>query len=560
MSQLQLDELVPRVVAVQNHASSGSSFVYSLFDSHPQVLQLPFDHGKRIYIFLLKHQHLSAKQQVETFVSANASWFDETLARRQRHQHYLGMHHLGPDANETTVVPRDEFSAALVDYLKRLDGPWRKRFFAAVHLAYASALGRSVQFPAVLLFFIHSLPADFAQMLVEDFPDTRFLYTVRNPVQNVGSQVKHYLTNPVLAGYWNHNISQIAIGRILADIGVDKVDQQMHGDRPYFPSYEDRSRAVRLEDVHERPDATLRSICDWIGIRWHESLTQSTCNGKRWWNKASNVQRGGFGTSAIRQTHVDIISRFDRARLTAVARNKCRVWNYPTNWFFESRIGRWILLPSLCLPLSMERRTLPSRYRTLKSLGKIVAKLPVSLRSAYETLMKPEHARRTAIQSVEPWLDEHIRNGHIEPGGLRIVVESKDAHRMKFHFVQDEQDIARNVRQIVVADRLAPQTWRERFARFGVGVLLVFYWIYLVARDYVDNRRMLFRAWRESRRDPPLEVRLLPLLTDATQHVAAIDLSESVSLPEQHEPKGPHFAPDDRPSRESNVEKLSGGL
>lgn len=557
MSHLHLDEMVPRVVALQNHASSGSSFLYSLFDSHPQVLQLPFDHGKWIYAFLSKHENLSPEQQVEAFVKGKTNWFDETTARRDPHLRYLGMHHLGANADETTVVSRDAFGSALIDYLNRLDGPWRKRFFAAVHLAYAHALGREVEFPAVLLFFIHSLPAEFVRMLVQDFPDALFLYTVRNPVQNVGSQVKHYLTSPVLNGYWNHNISQIAVGRILADVGVDKNNQQMHGDRPYFALYDERSRAVRLEDLHERSDVVLRSICNWIGIRWHECLLESTCNGKRWWNKADKVQMGGFGTSTINQTHVDLLSRFDKARLAAVVRNKCRVWNYPAAAFFSSRFGRRLLLPSLLLPFSMERRTLPSQYRTLKSLRPVVAKLPPSFRVVYDRHMKLAQARRAADQYAEPWIEEHIRDGKIQPGGVRITVDSTESGKVRFIFRQDEEDIARNVRRIEVPGDSQSQSWRTRLAGWGLYALFAARWTELIVRDYFGNRRLLLLAWLEGRKEPPLEVPLLPLEAGEPDRVVTIDHAGSVLLPEPRQLAGPHYDRNDLPPDKTGLWRLT---
>ena len=52
---------------------------------------------------------------------------------------------------------------------------------------------------------------------------------------------------------------------------------------------------VRLEDLKEKPQKTIKSLCKWIGIKEEKSLYQMTAQGKRWWGDKTTPNMTAFG-------------------------------------------------------------------------------------------------------------------------------------------------------------------------------------------------------------------------------------------------------------------------
>ena len=61
-----------RVIAVQNYGSSGSIFLHSLLDSHPQTLVLPGSYGIQYYVSWGIHMRRSAPLGIDA--AAMRAW------------------------------------------------------------------------------------------------------------------------------------------------------------------------------------------------------------------------------------------------------------------------------------------------------------------------------------------------------------------------------------------------------------------------------------------------------------------------------------------------------
>ena len=73
----------------------------------------------------------------------------------------------------------------------------------------------------------------------------------------------------------------------------------------------------RLEDLKERPTATIAALCDWMGIDEEKSLYEMTFQGKKWWGDSSSPDfkkdhMSPFGKASIERKVGEIFSDKDQ--------------------------------------------------------------------------------------------------------------------------------------------------------------------------------------------------------------------------------------------------------
>ena len=80
---------------------------------------------------------------------------------------------------------------------------------------------------------------------------------------------------------------------------------------------------MRLEDLKEYPQKTLRALCDWMGIEEVESLYEMTVQGKKWWGDpgSPDYSKDGmdpFGKTSINRKVGSIFSENDQFILSTL--------------------------------------------------------------------------------------------------------------------------------------------------------------------------------------------------------------------------------------------------
>lgn len=332
-------DTITGVLAVQNYGSSGSILVHSLFDGHPNVIALPAIYALVLFRFWRRHQALSARDLVDSFIGRYRYWFDPD--DDDAFPAGLGLRQLGDQMDETLWVPEAVFRDAMLRHLDESLPCSRRDFIAAIHLAYAEASGYKLREPIWILFPAHSTKREYVDELIEDFPSARILYTLRDPVANFGSSLRYIATGSNM----QRSIAECAVSLIFNDYMSHWGGRRLYSDRPYREGYRNRCSAIRLEDLHREPRATLERVCDWLSVPWDDCLLQSTFQGKRWWNRPNAIRISGFGSAVIGQQYEELVSPEDRERLALLADRKLFRWRYK-----EARAPLWrrlALLPAL---------------------------------------------------------------------------------------------------------------------------------------------------------------------------------------------------------------------
>lgn len=338
-----------KVIAIQNCGPSGTTLIQSLLDGHPRILSLPALHAQELLIFWETVSNLP-KSEIQTRLF---TYFKHFFSSDELNNG-LGLKELGTNRDEAAVIDREVFSRFLNEAWQDKDQITRKEFLDAIYIAYNQTLGRDVTKAEYILYPIHCLPIKYANALVEDYEIVRFLHSVREPVQSIGSLAKHIDKNP---GWDPLYILTCVSAQLLCDYAIHVGHRDAHGMRSYFPNSKDgsvESKAIRLEDLHKEPKAILTKICDWLNIEWSDCLLLSTFNGKLWHNRPESIRQSGIGNKTLSQTHADIVSNFDRYRFNLLSKHFREMYGYSVREPNLNRLSNLIATAILFIPFKLE--------------------------------------------------------------------------------------------------------------------------------------------------------------------------------------------------------------
>ena len=267
MDQLEEKQIVFLVCA----GRAGSGFLHSLLDSHPEILMLPME---------LKFHATWCRldcDNVESIDDMVEKWCGNSKLVRFRE----GIHSDRRN-DKFTNCEFERFRTKLSLCLKNRSLE-RHQVFYAIHEAYALAIGQNIDRIKTIV----EWPADpsWLENSFEDFPDARIINVTRDFRANYASLKQTYLnTRRSLVDYGSKNfVGKMALVKIIKSLYQDArkiafLPQKLE---------EKNFLTVRLEDLHMDLENSVRVVARWLGIRYQESLLQSTLGGKAWLGNSS---------------------------------------------------------------------------------------------------------------------------------------------------------------------------------------------------------------------------------------------------------------------------------
>jgi len=304
------------VLAICYYGRSGSVFVQSLFDGHPECVTIPGTYIMGYQEWFDGLDSFVTDNVIDEFCGQYGVLFDPLFISEKPLPGCgvspgidLNFHQMGPGQNESLSVDKNDFMRALKGYCGDLPIQSAQSFFIALHMAYASAVGMDMDRLKCIVYALHT-PALFRARFLSSM-NVKILHVIRDPIQTAFSLYKHYVGRGVEFGLMD----------ILNTISL------------YSPisGFDNVSYAVKLEDVHTDSLATLQRITDLIGVSWDDSLLLSTFGGKKWWNLKGTESVSGFNRVIISKTHEDALSENDRRKLQYVFRSLYKKWHYPNS-------------------------------------------------------------------------------------------------------------------------------------------------------------------------------------------------------------------------------------
>lgn len=320
------------VIAIKCYGRSGTIFLQSLLDDHPNTITTPGGYFTTLYEFYEQHQTLDANALIDKFINAYAVLFD---ARKQfgcwgfdSHADIMRFAFMGPNQDQILMLDQQTFTDSLRAILLGQQVT-RKFFFQAVHAAYHRTRKPDVRLTSDMhiVFQQHEfVPNEYSSKLMEDFPETRYLLMVREPISTLGSMYRHAPAAPSLEGGLTGGTAPL--------------------------EWQSKSAAIRLEDLHKHPEDVMKSVCRWLELPWNDSLLKSTFQGLEWWGDTSSARKNGFVESL--PIRCSAFSAIDEFRLRVLLWPKFKAWNYQCPDWHACLAGRLAVLALLVVPFSME--------------------------------------------------------------------------------------------------------------------------------------------------------------------------------------------------------------
>ncbi|MGP0094480.1 MAG: hypothetical protein ACLPKB_31725 [Xanthobacteraceae bacterium] len=343
-----------RAVAICAWGRSGSMLLASYLDGHDNVLMLPTLLSQPIFEFFERYQSLSLWEKLIAYPFFASEW------NRDR---------VGPDV----LFFRGKFPVAASEYYAAVSATFevyrswpleflesRRVFFRFLHVTYNLALGRRPRTPQPLMVYAqHTWDELAAKRFVEDFPEGRFVHTVRDPISGFDrffdAQFRPAGRDPEVATRPSQSDRPFPVPfhitmPLYVIRGLLKTDGLHAG-------MGTRTRAIRFEDLHCDTKGTMIRLVDWLGLPFQDALLESTFNGTPY-----VVERNGKVWSGREpeqaQRHRRNLSLTDRALLFALMYDNFANWNYPCPRIFHNRVVRGVTcLLLLPVPTRMEVMT-----------------------------------------------------------------------------------------------------------------------------------------------------------------------------------------------------------
>ncbi|HEY6432811.1 MAG TPA: hypothetical protein VIZ17_12590, partial [Acetobacteraceae bacterium] len=212
--------------------------------------------------------------------------------------------------------------------------------------------------PNPLMVYAHHRRSElFARQFVEDFPNGRFLHTVRDPITTIDSWFDTQFRFQTDDGQFAHRSTLLPSAPTPLTRYIDPawwvLTDVMRSDRPHI-GMDACTRAVRFEDLHLNTAETMSRVASWLGLAPASSLVRSTFNGIKW-----VVGTGPNAWSGARVEQVRPHSRnmfiMDRAILFVLFNENYERWGYrrPTV-FTRPSARRAVTILMWLLPMKME--------------------------------------------------------------------------------------------------------------------------------------------------------------------------------------------------------------
>jgi hypothetical protein len=328
------------IAAICHWGRSGSILFASFLDDHDDVLVLPNLLSESIYPFLERYASLSAWQKLLAYPA---------FSRQQKATSGDFFLTNNPDG-DYAIPPEDYFAAVLA--LQRAHGvpcdgaESRAWFIRHLHVAYALALGKQAENPRPMIVIAqHWWNEKLARLLREDFPGAMFLHTIRDPISAFDSWLDMHFKWQLAGTDSRPGVYPYPV--------FDAFNDLLSWDRAHQGTAE-RSRAVRFEDMHNEPEALMRRVANWLGIRIQPSLIESTLNGTPF----VVVIKGEaiFGSNPERAARrAGNLNALDQLLIFALLHHNFIIWRYPTPRVMGSMVLRGlIVLVGALIPSRME--------------------------------------------------------------------------------------------------------------------------------------------------------------------------------------------------------------
>ena len=301
------------IISITYYGRSGSIFLQSLFDNHPNIVTFPGVYLQGFADWWKCNNFNNSSETFEKFTNDFSVLFNpkESTKKIPGLDDFAGIksnfHRCGEGANESIKIDKEKFINEFYKIKSYNQINNCITFFKKIHYVLAKTLNLKIDKDLKIVYQLHSNVFNRASFLLDNDTKNYFLHMVREPVISAYAMFKHKKKN----------------GRVT---NMKSILETMKNYSPLPGQYEN-TRAIRLEDLHLNTRATLKKITKFVNLQWSEELMESTFLGKRWYNLSGSKFYSGFNIDIIKNNY-EHLNDFDKTRLEFLFKQIYFNWSY----------------------------------------------------------------------------------------------------------------------------------------------------------------------------------------------------------------------------------------
>jgi hypothetical protein len=319
---------------------TGTDFLHSLFDSHPEVLMF---NGPLFFPYFwdssvcVKAGSFDIADLIREFVGKNIELF------KTRYHLIERKNQLGENFDQSLDVDLAVFEETVVQLLKnREQNP--RNILLAIYAAYAICTGQDVLEKKLLFHHAHHFEA--LGPFLEDFPKAKVICMTRDPRASFVSGIEKWRAYAPVTDNEQH--LYCLAKRILTDAKT-------------MEKYGNEYLVVRVEDLDR--ECIFDKLCKWLNISYDKCLERSTWGGLKWLGDAlsSNENRdGGRSRHMLKNQWEKKLGFIGRYVFNFILNSRLKHYGY--SYKKVHFIDSIVVLFLVWLPLSHETRFLSLSY------------------------------------------------------------------------------------------------------------------------------------------------------------------------------------------------------
>ena len=292
-----------RMVALLHFGRSGSGYLHSLLDDHPNISTLPGVYmsgffGREVWERVSRNGFQKIPERFSSmykvlFDARNPEKIPPAFISDTYNNKSVGEKEgfvkMGLNQDTPLTLDRGQFLENLSKVINSLGDINHGQFFESIHHAYETTLGRDFSIKSLIFYHLHKIDPYSLANFLKYFPSAELLMIIRNPLQSCESWALKSLQSDQENKYKVYTEIVQKICPMLTDLNHPSLQIQ-------------DSAAVRLEDIKEHPKETMGRLCGYLGIEEAASLYDSTMQGLKWWGDPSSSLFGRTQTEYNKQT------------------------------------------------------------------------------------------------------------------------------------------------------------------------------------------------------------------------------------------------------------------
>jgi hypothetical protein len=319
---------------------AASFLLHSLLDNHPEILIFPT-------VIAFYHDWYDFYPNSNN----NKEFFDKFFSKGTINRNWRN-NSKDSDSSEQVELRLDEIKECLleIDRINKISN--EKEFILAFHIAYSKVFNIDLSKIKALVVHHHYMKFDENNSEVynledllsiylsnkinifdkskKDFPNIKYLNSIREPMENIYSICKDAIYPKILFPKITYMFFSYYF--VYKNIIQDKI----------ISTY--NYKFVRFEDLHTKTELVLKDIAQFLGISFRTSLLESTFNGKPWFGNNPNKIINGTSPDMVTQKWKTELSLKEKSLYFHILKNFFEPFGYPLPLDFETYTQDYSLL------------------------------------------------------------------------------------------------------------------------------------------------------------------------------------------------------------------------